>query len=131
MEYVHKRGDTALIDALARGCGTTEAAANAGVSHTTVRTRTSDPLFMKEVSKQRYRCLNRTAGILADLSASAALRLDELIRDEDTPDNVVQAACRTVLDFTMRLREGMDLDDRMAELEELVENELSLEGSYD
>lgn len=123
MEYKHKRGDTALIIALARGAGTNEAAADAGVSFTTVRARTSDRAFMKEVSKQRYKYLNRTAGILAELSTTAATRLKELMVDDGVPEHVVANACRTVLDYTMRLRENMDLDDRVAELEELIEAE--------
>lgn len=123
MTYTYKRGDTELVAALARGCGTSEAAACAGISHTTLRKRTSDPHFMKEVSKQRYRCLNRTAGILADLSTLAARRLRELMVDDGVPEHVVANACRTVLDYTMRLREGMDLDDRITELEELLDQE--------
>ena len=129
MTYEYRRGDAALVASLARGAGTSEAAADAGISHTTLRKRTADPLFMKEVSRQRYKTLNRTAGILADLSTTAARRLKELMVDDGVPEHVVANACRTVLDYTMRLREGMDLDDRIVELEDLVEQELSLMGS--
>jgi len=129
MKYKYKRGDTELITALAQGRGTTEAALLADVHPTTVRNRKLDPAFMKMVSKQRSQYLSQTAGILARVATKAAAKLEELIDGDDTPDHVVQNACRTAMDYTLRLQEGMELSERVDEMEELLEHELSLTGS--
>jgi len=125
-EYMPHKGDAVLIQELAMGSTKVAAAGRAGVHVNTIAGRLADPHFRKLVNKHRSEILSETAGILSRVATKAATRLEELICDEHTPDHVVQNACRTVLDYTMRMRETMALDDRITEIEELLEQEAEL-----
>ena len=130
-EYTPMKGDTVLIAELASGSTKTAAANKAGVHVGTVTARFKDPGFLRALNEQRSDLLSEVSGILASSAAGAALVLEELYSDEDEPAHVRRSAARDVLEFSIRVRELHEMEERMATLEKMVENELSLESSYD
>lgn len=114
---VVKKGDLILIMELAKGVGRTEAAELAKVSTTTVHYRLQDPEFRQAVADQRRLFLDAAAGVLADASYGAAEVLWEIYSDEDEPTYVRRAAAKDVLEFSMRMREIMELEERIMALE--------------
>ena len=129
--YEMKKGDATLIVELARGAAKGAAAATAGVHPSTVLTRNKDPEFRRLVSAQRRLFLDESAGILAEASTYASELLLEICMDEDEDAPVRRMAARDILDFTMRMRENMEVEDRLQEIEFLLEKELRSESSYD
>ena len=130
-DYTPMKGDTVLIAELASGSTKTAAANKAGVHVGTVTARFKDPGFLRALNEQRSDLLSEVSGILASSAAGAALVLEELCNDESEPAHVRRSAARDILEFSIRTRELFLMNDRMDALEELVENELSLESSYD
>lgn len=99
-------------------CNTVEdAARRAGLSAKTLYTYLQDEAF-----KQRYE--DGKAGLLKEATEMmqrnlhptiAALR--DVIDSEDTPPGVRVQACRAMLDYTLKLTEVNDLDERLKALE--------------
>lgn len=117
MAYKMLRGDTVLIHELARGAGKEEAAEEAGVSYGTVLSRSHNKEFMALVETQRHNLLDQTAGILIDASGAAASFLWDLVDDETVKEYVRRAAATDILNFTLRTREILNLEERLMRLE--------------
>ena len=129
-EYMPRKGDVVLIRELASGANHATAANKAGVHPNTVTARLADPLFRKLVSEHRSDFLTEVSGILASSASGAALVLEDLYSNEDEPSHVRRSAARDVLEFSIRIRELHEMDERMDALETIVETELaSIEGS--
>lgn len=129
-DYVPMKGDTVLVQELAKGSTKLASANMAGVDVGTVTKRLKDPAFRKLVRDHRTDFLDEVAGVLASSAVGAALVLEGLYQDESEPAHVRRSAARDVLEFTIRIREFHELDLRVDELEELME-QASLESSYD
>ena len=104
-----------LALALASGESPTEAAALAGVSHRTVQRRLADPAFRQLVAKLQSELMSRALGCMAKNMARAAKRLESLL-DKDDPSIQLRAA-RAVLGMGMQLRDSVDVDARLREVE--------------
>lgn len=117
-----KKGDTILILELARGSTKGYSAKAAGVGITTVTRRLKDPEFRALVSHQRRLMLDAAAGILAQSCGKAAKALEKLIDGKKIPPHVKRSAARDILDHAMRLREVMDLEERLQAVEERLRN---------
>ena len=118
MKYKHKKGDLVLITELAKGVNNRLSAKAAGVSIMTVSRRLNDSLFRREVSKQRRKALDLAAGILAEASAGAAKVLNSLAQNRKQPGHVRRSAARDVLDHSMRMRENLEIEERLLDIEE-------------
>lgn len=114
-----RRGDAALVGALAAGATHAQAAERAGVSERTVRRRLDEPDFRRAVSRERGRILDRAAGLAADTAAEAITVLRDLMRD--APEHVRLAAARAIVDRAASLREAGELEERLRRLEEVAE----------
>lgn len=130
-DYIPMKGDTVLVQELAKGSTKLASANRAGVDVGTVTKRLRDPLFRKLVRDHRSDFLDEVAGILASSATGAALVLEELFNDNSEPAHVRRSAARDVLEFSIRVRELHEMDERMSELEAMVENQLNSDGSYD
>jgi len=124
-DYILKKGDAILIAELAKGTSKSEAARLAGVHMSTVANRQKDIHFRRLVSEHRRVFLDATAGMLAKASFRAAEVLYELCDDEDAPEHVRRSAARDVLDHAMKLREFGELEERILNLEEMLEREVA------
>src|SRR5205814_1019551 len=110
--------DVNLALALASGAGTAAAAAKAGVSQRTVQRRLGSPDFRQLVADLRADLIARALGRLADNMTRAADALAGLL---DDPDGRVRLrSARAVLTLGVRLRDSVDLTDRVRELEQEV-----------
>jgi len=113
-----KRGDLALLLALAQGLSVPKAAAKAGLSERTAYRRLQDPDFKARVTRARAEMVERALGQLSAGTAEAAFVLRKLLRGAD--DRVKLGAAKAILDSQLKLRNEIDLAERVATLEELL-----------
>jgi len=110
-----KRGDAALIMALAAGSTVVDAAATANVSEATAYRRLREPDFRRQVDEARAEIL---AGAMARLSAAstrAVETLTSLLAAES--ESVRLGAARSVLIAALRWREQSELAERLDNVE--------------
>jgi hypothetical protein len=107
--------DDVLALALARGATRQEAGRVAGVSERTVYVRLSDPAFRLRVAEFRRAMIDGAIGKLATIADKAADVLGKLL-DEQAPAIRLRAAS-SVLEQLTRMREHVELSERLEELE--------------
>ncbi len=122
-ENGRRRGDDALLLALAGGMTVRDAARTAGVGERTATRRLADLDFRRRVSEVRAEMVERALGKMADGMAEAADTLRNLLRAEG--ESVRLGAARSILELGNKLREAVELEARLAE----VERRLLGEGS--
>jgi len=108
-------GDDALVAALAAGLAVPDAAKQANMSERTARRRLDDPAFRRRVSEARGELYSAAMGRLAAAATKATDTLERLL--ESTRDAVALGAARSVLELGQRLRESVELEQRIAALE--------------
>lgn len=113
-----RKGDTILVEALARGQSVAQAARLAGVSKRTAFRRLEEPTFHDEVRKTRGRILDGASGALASTMKRATRTLRGLL--DDNHPSIQLGAARAVLELSQRLHETVELEKRLAELEKAV-----------
>lgn len=111
-----RRGDEALLAALAAGHTYAEAARVAHLSDRTVRRRMADPLFRAELDDLKRTVVQQTAASLVDASTSAVATLKTLMASRD--EWVKLRSAVALLDVSIRYREALELSERVASLEE-------------
>lgn len=112
-----QNADDALALALASGRTLRDAAAAAGVAERTATRRWADPAFRRRVAGLRADMVGRALGHLADGMSEAADVLRQLLA-AGTPPAVRLGACRALLELGVRLRESVELEERLRALEE-------------
>jgi hypothetical protein len=110
-----RKGDAALVAALASGRTVRDAAKAAGVSEATAHRRLREPAFRQAVSEARGRMVENAVGQLADASTAAVATLRALLEAE--ADTVKLGAARAILEMGTKLRESVELEARIAALE--------------
>src|SRR5262249_43615428 len=110
--------DDVLALALARGATRQEAGRIAGVSERTVYSRLSDAAFRLRVAEFRRAMIDGAIGKLATLADKAADVLGQLLA-EGIPLTRLRAAT-SVLEQLTRIREHVELSERIEELEQRV-----------
>ena len=117
-EIGNQKGDLPLIAALAGGATVQDAAKRASVSERTAHRRLEDADFRRRVDETRAEVLNGAVGRLADASTGAADTLRALLSADS--ETVRLGACRAILELGTKLRESLDLEQRIAVLEEQI-----------
>jgi hypothetical protein len=112
-----RNADEALALALASG-QTLRAAAAAGVAERTATRRWADPAFRRRVSELRGELVAQALGGVADGMADAAATLRALLGADS--ENVRLGAARALLELGVKLRENVELQERLQALEKLV-----------
>ena len=115
-DIARRKGDSALLTALAAGATVRDAARTAGVSEATAHRRLQDPGFRQEVAQARGKLIDCALGQLADASTAAVCTLRSLL-DADG-DTARLGAARAILELGNKLRESVELEARIAELEQ-------------
>jgi len=105
----------ALALALASGLSIAAAAQQAGVSESTVRRRLARPAFRRLVARLRGQMLEAALGRMAENMTRAADKVARLI-DSDN-EAVALRAARTLMSLGLRLRDSVELADRVHEIE--------------
>jgi hypothetical protein len=106
----------ALALALAAGKTITEAAVAADLSRRTATRRVIDPAFRRRVAELRAEMVARALGKMADGMAAAAETLRALLDAEG--ESVRLGAARSILELGNKLREAVELEERLATLEQ-------------
>jgi hypothetical protein len=98
------------------------AARECGVTPRTVYRRLSEPAFRRRLQALRSDMVQRTAGTLTAASGEAVRTLLELLKP-GVAHNTRLGAARAVLESGVKLRELAELEQRMAALEEQVQEQ--------
>jgi hypothetical protein len=104
--------------ALAIACGSTleAAAAKLNVSTSTVQRRLKDPQFQQRLREVRAEMVTRATSMLTAAALEAVKTLLSL-QAKESPPTVRLGAARAVLELGARLRESLELSERVAALE--------------
>src|SRR5687768_1591881 len=111
-----RRNDDTLILALACGANVEAAARKADVSARTLFRRLKDPVFRKKVDDKRAEILSRSSAMLS-AGCSEAVRTLLALQTENASPTVRLGAARAVLELGIKLKETVELDKRLGELE--------------
>jgi hypothetical protein len=101
---------------LAGGLTVAAAARRAGVGERTAYRRLADAGFRARVTEARAAMVERAVGRAADGMAADAATLRSLLRS-DKP-SVQLGAARALLELGLKLRDGVELEERIRRLEE-------------
>ena len=110
-----RNADEALALALASGQTLRVAAAAVGIGERTAARRWSDAAFRRRVSELRGDMVSRGLGRMADGMTAAADVLRQLLAAES--ESVRLGAARSILELGNKLRESVDIEERLAALE--------------
>jgi len=123
-----QKTDEALLTALVCGATVENAARQCGVTERTVYRRLRDPEFQRRLLEVRADMVQRTAGMLTAAAMEAVKTLLSL-QKESIPAAVRLGAARAVLELGVKLREAMELEQRIVALEkQLVPQTASSSG---
>lgn len=110
--------DEVLLDALAVGNSYAGAGELAGCSARTARRRVSDPAFRAELAQRRAARTLELAGSVSTLEVLALATLRDCLASERDSDRIRAAA--VALSAGQRLRQAVDVDDRLAAQEAVL-----------
>ena len=108
----------ALVTALAAGRSHSEAAAAVGISESTIGRRLREKGFRAEVDAARGVLVELALGRLAAIATRAVDALDELLETQNPAVKV--SAARAVLEHLGRLRTEVEIERRLAEVEQAL-----------
>jgi hypothetical protein len=115
-DFGRRKRDAALLLALASGQTIRDAARLAGVGERTATRRMADPAYRHRVADLRAGMVERALGKMADGMADAADTLRRLLGADG--ESVQLGAARSLLELGVKLRESVELEARLATLEE-------------
>jgi hypothetical protein len=104
-----------LAMALAEGDTVQAAAEKAGIGRTTAFRRLADPVFRQRIQTFRGDMIGRALGRMADAMTEGADVLRDLLKAQS--ESVRLGACRALLELGVKLRESVELEERLAALE--------------
>lgn len=117
-----KRGkDDILIAQLAQGVSVEGAARIAGMGTTTAYRRLKDPEFLRRVEEARAELWKRAMSVLSKSAVEGAIVLRRLLRSDDA--KIRLQAAKIVLEQGLKIRDQVDLAQRVAALEELAQQQ--------
>jgi hypothetical protein len=112
-----RRADETLLLALACGATVEAAAAKAGVSPATAYRRLQEPDFKRRLQELRADMVQRTAGMLTAAGQEGVKTLLALQKEANPPATRLGAA-RAVLELGAKYRADVELEERLAALEQ-------------
>lgn len=115
-----RKADDRLLMALACGATVESAARQAGVGENTVYRRLREPDFKARLRTIQADILQRTAAALTAAATESVRTLLEL-QKPGTPPATRLGAARAVLEIGLKIREIVDLEARIAALEEQLD----------
>src|SRR5262245_31805137 len=110
-----KKGAVELVAALASGLTVRAACKRAHVSVRTAFRRMAEPDFRREVVEARAGMFDRALGRMSSAAVQAASTLRKLL--DARADTTKLAAARALLEHGAKLREQVDLERRISDLE--------------
>ncbi len=122
MAEQRKKNEDSLLLALACGATVEAAAKQCDLTDRTIYRRLKEPAFKSRLQELRTDMVRRAAGMLT-AAANEAVRTLLLLQKESTPPAVRLGAARAILELGIKLREMVELEKRMDELEALVKHQ--------
>ncbi len=122
-----KKADDGLVLALACGASPEGAAQKAGFSLRTVYRRLADPLFRQQVNQVRAEMVRRAAGMFT-AAGMASIKTFTTLQESASSEAVRLGAARAIIELGCKLRESVELAERMTALETRLEALLGERG---
>ena len=122
-----RRADETLILALACGATIEKAAQQADVSETTVYRRLKEQAFSHRLQEARADMVRRASSMLTASAMESVKTLLDLQKPAQPPA-VRLGAARSVLEIGIKLRQLVELEQEMAELQEVM---VTFQGNLD
>jgi len=113
-----RQANQMLLVALACGATVEAAAQKAGLSQATVYRRLLDPEFKRRIQQAQSDMVKRASGTLTAAGMEAIKTLLSLLQTSSTPAAVRLGAARAVLELGTKLRDNVELEERLRALEE-------------
>ena len=110
-----------IIAALLSSESIREAAKNAGISEATIYRQLKDETFLTAYKAVKREVVNHAVSKLQKSTGKAVKALVEIIEDSDAPASARVSACKTILEASMKAVEIEDLEDRITNLEQIIE----------
>ncbi len=114
--------DDAMLMALTCGATIEEAAAKAGLSRRTATRRMHDPAFQDRLRDLRIEMAKRASSMLTAAGMSSVRTLLHL-QENVYPPAVRLGAARAALEIGLRIRETVEMEERLANLERTLKTE--------
>ena len=115
-----RKADSSLIVALACGSSPEAAAQKSGLSLRTVYRRLADPSFYQQVQHVRTEMVRRAAAMFS-AADMAAIKTLTTLQESATSESVRLGAARAIIELGCKLRETVELMERLAALEARLE----------
>jgi hypothetical protein len=115
-----KKADDGLVLALACGASPEGAAQKSGLSLRTVYRRLAEPAFRQQVNQVRAEMVRRAAGMFT-AAGMAAIKTFTTLQESATSEAVRLGAARAIIELGCKLRETVEMTERMAALEARLE----------
>ena len=115
-----KKADDGLVLALACGASPEGAAQKTGLSLRTVYRRLAEPAFRRQVEQVRAEMVRRTAGMFT-AAGLAALKTFTTLQESASSEAVRLGAARAIIELGCKLRQAVEMNERMAALEARLE----------
>jgi hypothetical protein len=116
-----RKADTNLLMALACGSSPETAAQKSGLSLRTVYRRLAEPSFRQQVQHVRTEMVQRAAGMFT-AAGMAAIRTFTTLQESATSESVRLGAARAIIELGCKLRDTVELTERIANLEQRLES---------
>ena len=111
-----------LCVSLACGTSVETAAQKAGLSVRTVYRRLADPEFRAQVNEARAEMLRRAAAMLT-AAGMTAIKTFTTLQESARSESVRLGAARSIIELGCKLREMVELPERLAQLEARMQTE--------
>jgi hypothetical protein len=116
-----RNADDSLALAVAGGQTLRDAAVAVGIGERTAARRWADAAFRRRVCELRGEMVARTLGRMADGMVEAASVLRKLLKAKS--ENVRLGACRAILELGTKLRDSVEVEERLQALERQHEDQ--------
>jgi hypothetical protein len=123
-----KKSDEALLVALAYGLSVEQAAKQTGISARTIHRRLEDVGFQARLDQLRYDMLTRSSAMLTAAGIESVKTLVDLLKPSQ-PAMTRLSAAKSILDLGVKLRSLVEVEFRMKELENRI-NDLPKPGGH-
>jgi hypothetical protein len=111
-----RTADDQLLLALACGATLETAAAKAGVSLRTAKRRLADPDFEGKLKTLRWEMVQRASGMMT-ASMGESVKTLIVLQKEPLPPTARLGAARAILEIGLRVRDQVELEQRLARME--------------
>ena len=114
---------TAALAALIAGRSIIDAAAQSGVSERSLRRWLKDPAFRLQLERAQAEVVAQTCSRLATIALAATGVLMKAMADPTASASARVQAARTALEMALSYREAVELETRLAAIEQSAERE--------